>query len=76
MIMGGHALGYAKDKTTKVGATDLTMQLAAGSGQNQNFFTELADSAGFEMRNFWLLAPFNSAPATSLCAIDSIVNSV
>lgn len=73
-IMGGHAIGVNWKKTRKIGATDLVFSQAVNQGQNENYFTELTDNAGWEMRNFWLLAGFCRAPATSLNLITNIVN--
>lgn len=71
MLKGGIALGYAPHYAQRVGSTDITFQLPGG---RENFFKELNDNAGFEMRCYWNQALFIRRPAT-VSYITNIVNS-
>jgi len=56
-MMPSQALGYRKGSFKRIGTTDLTFSLP---GSSQNFFTELADNAGYQMKAYWEQAPFTT----------------
>lgn len=71
MMKGGISIGYAPKYAMRVGATDITFQLPGGK---ENFFRELNDNAGFELRCYWNQAPFIRRMAT-VAYVTNIVNS-
>jgi hypothetical protein len=59
------------DELIRVGSTDITFRRP---GQGDEFFKDLENSAGYELRAYTDQALFCSAPG-KLVLIDSIVNS-
>jgi hypothetical protein len=76
MVKGGEAFIMDFSEFRRVGASDVTFNLPGVDGkiQNDRFFRELADSAGFEIRSFWDQGLINRKPRT-ICKVTLIVNS-
>ncbi|HVK87947.1 MAG TPA: hypothetical protein VM513_27695 [Kofleriaceae bacterium] len=76
MCKGGEAFIQDFDEYRRVGASDVTFNLPGVDGkiQNDRFFRELADNAGFEIRSFWDQGIILRKPRT-LCKVTDIVNS-
>jgi len=50
-MMPSIALGFPAGKVKRIGSTDLTFSLP---GSSQNFFTELPDNAGYQLKAYWI----------------------
>jgi hypothetical protein len=76
MCKGGEAFIQDFSEFRRVGASDVTFNLPGVDGkmQNDRFFRELSDSAGFEIRSFWDQGIVLRKPRT-LCKVTGIVNS-
>lgn len=68
----GQALIFPKEQLMRIGSTDVTFKLAGA--ENDRFFRELVDNAGFELRAYSDQALFSAAP-NKLLYISGIVNS-
>lgn len=73
MIKAGIALGISTKLWQRIGATDVTFTRPPGSAGGQ-FFRELIDQAGFELRCYSHQALFSRAPGKAFL-INNIVNS-
>ena len=70
-VMPSIALGFPSGSVKRIGPSDLTFSLP---GTNENFFTELPDNAGYQLKAYWNQAPFT--PEVKNCLlITGIVNS-
>jgi hypothetical protein len=76
MIKEGEAYGISPKLWKRIGATDITFTRPpmSGSGQQGQFFRELYDAAGFELRAYSHQALFTHAPGKAF-KINNIVNS-
>lgn len=76
MVKEGHGLILQPKRFERFGATDVTFKRPAPEGVKlpESFFTELADSAGFEIRAYSNQCMFTGKPG-SVCELYSIVNS-
>lgn len=72
IIKNGSAFGYAPRYCNRVGSTDIAFQLPGQD--NKNFFRELNDKAGYELRCYFNQAFFCRRMAT-MARITNIVNS-
>jgi hypothetical protein len=70
-VKESHAFLLCMDELIRVGSTDITFRRP---GQGDEFFKDLENSAGYELRAYTDQALFCSAPG-KLVLIDSIVNS-
>lgn len=66
------ALLFPKDALMRIGSTDITFKLPGA--ENDRFFRELTDNAGFELRSYSDQALFSPMP-NKLVLIENIVNS-
>ena len=75
-IKEGEAFGMSPKLWKRIGATDVTFTRPpmSGAGQQGQFFREMVDQAGFELRAYSHQALFTHAPAKSF-KITNIVNS-
>jgi len=76
MVKQGEAFGLSPGLFKRIGATDITFSRPpmAGAGQQGEFFRELYDRAGFELRAYDHQALFTHAPGKAF-KITNIVNS-
>lgn len=76
MCKGGEAYILDFSEFRRVGASDVTFNLPGVDGkmQNERFFRELADNAGFEIRSFWDQGIICRKPRT-ICKVTDITNS-
>lgn len=72
MVKAGEAFGIQKEHVKRIGSSDITFNLGI-PGQDDRFFRELADNAGFELRNYWDQAMIITAPARCV-KVTGIVN--
>lgn len=70
-VKEGYAFALAKDELLRIGSTDVTFRRP---GQGDEFFRELENSAGYELRCYSDQALFTFAPGKQ-CVITGIVNS-
>ena len=61
MVKAGDAFLCAPGELKRIGATDITFNLGI-KGQQEKFFRELSDNAGFELRAYWNQALMNPKP--------------
>lgn len=71
IIKEGDAFGLAEDRWRRIGATDITFR---NPGKGGEFFRELNDNAGFELRAYLDQSAFTETPARSF-KITGFVNS-
>lgn len=70
-MMPSIAIGFPAGRVKRIGPTDLTFSLP---GSSENFFTELPDNAGYQLKAYWEQAPFT--PVVNHCLlISGITNS-
>lgn len=74
LVKAGEMMMGEWDTVIRVGATDITFTLPGGSPDNPQFFRELENSAGYEIRGYWRQALIPKRPA-ALTKITGIVNS-
>lgn len=74
MIKAGNALLTMDKYFARVGSADMTFRLPGVSGQQERFFRELENNAGFELRQWWDQALVSFKPACS-ALFTGIVNS-
>lgn len=76
MVKQGEAFGFSPSLWKRIGATDVTFSRPpmSGNGQQGNFFRELYDAAGVELRCYDHQALFTHAPGKAF-KITTIVNS-
>lgn len=70
-VMPSIAIGFPSGRVKRIGPSDLTFSLP---GSNENFFTELPDNAGYQLKAYWNQAPFTADVAKCLL-ITGITNS-
>jgi hypothetical protein len=70
-VKQGYAYMLCKDEWIRVGSTDITFKRP---GQGEEFFRDLENAAGYELRAFTDQAPFCSAPGRQVL-LKNIVNS-
>jgi hypothetical protein len=73
MMKAGQAQAYPTSVLKRVGSSDATMKIPNATGQNDNMFVELADSAGSQIRIYSDFGIISKKPAR-MVGFSGIVN--